>query len=397
MEEELKKINLFVKKEDNKMRLGLCQRSHDVIEPIIKPQWYVNCTEIAAKMIDVVKTKELEIYPVEEEETWFRWIGNLKDWCISRQLWWGHRIPAYYCYKKGNRPEESTSTDNWIAARNLEEAQQKAQKLLGLPLEEIGIEQDPDVLDTWYSSGLFPFSTMNWPDEEHPDFKAFFPNSILETGYDILFFWVARMVMMSLWLTDKLPFKQVLLHPMVCDSEGKKMSKSRGNVVDPLEIIDGTTLENLLNKVKNSTLPKAEQDLSIRKQKHEFAQGIPECGSDALRFGLLSYMVQSRFINLNINKIVSFRQFCNKIWQTFKFIKPKFDLIKDFSQELNPTKQNFLNSWILGKMNKMVKEVNQSFEKFTLGEAANNFYNFWLYDLCDVYLEATKPVFVSGS
>jgi len=140
--------------------------------------------------------------------------------------------------------------------------------MLNIPLEEIEIEQDGDVLDTWFSSGLFPFSTMGWPDEENPDYKAFFPNTLLETGYDILFFWVARMVMMSLWLTDKLPFKEVLLHPMVCDSEGKKMSKSRGNVVDPLEIIDGTTLENLLNKIKNSNLPKAEQDASIRKQRH---------------------------------------------------------------------------------------------------------------------------------
>lgn len=145
------------------------------------------------------------------------------------------------------------------------------------------------------------------------------------------------------------------------------MSKSRGNVVDPLEIIDGTTLDNLLNKIRNSTLPKAEQQASIRKQKHEFAQGIPECGSDALRFGLLSYMVQSRSINLNINKIVSFRQFCNKIWQTFKFVKPKIDLIKNFETDINPTKQNFLNSWILGKLNKTIKDINNNFNSFGLG------------------------------
>lgn len=217
------------------------------------------------------------------------------------------------------------------------------------------------MLDTWFSSGLFPFSPLMWPNTEHPDFKSFFPTQMLETGHDILFFWVARMVMMSLWLTGKLPFKEVLLHPMVRDSEGCKMSKSRGNTVDPLEIIDGTTLDNLIAKVKGSTLPKGEQDASIRKIKHEFSQGIPECGSDALRFGLLSYMVQTRNINLNINKIVSFRQFCNKIWQTFKFTKPKIDLIKDFTQPLNPIKQNFLNSWILAKLNKTLTDINVNF------------------------------------
>lgn len=379
------------------MRLGLCQRSHDIIEPIIKPQWYVKCGEIANDMIAAVKNKDLVIIPSSEEDTWFRWIENLRDWCISRQLWWGHRIPAYFCYKKGEKVEKNTTNDNWVAARNKEEAVEKAMKMLNLPQEEIEIEQDEDVLDTWFSSGLFPFSPLKWPNTEHPDFTTFFPTQMLETGHDILFFWVARMVMMSLWLTGKLPFKEVLLHPMVRDSEGCKMSKSRGNTVDPLEIIDGTTLDNLVAKVKSSTLPKGEQDSSIRKLKHEFSQGIPECGSDALRFGLLSYMVQSRNINLNINKIVSYRQFCNKIWQTFKFTKPKIDLITDFSKPLNPIKQNFLNSWILAKLNKAITDINSNFDKYALGEAANAFYNFWLYELCDVYLEATKPVFNTGS
>ena len=203
--------------------------------------------------------------------------------------------------------------------------------------------------------------------------------------------------MMSVWLTGKVPFKEVLLHPLVCDSEGNKMSKSRGNVIDPLEIIEGTTLQNLVSKIRNSNLPKGEQDASVKKLKHQFAQGIPQCGSDALRFGLLSYMVQSRSINLNINKIISLRNFCNKIWQTYKFTKPKIDLIKDFTRQLNPVKQNFLNSWILGKLNKLLVEVNSSFEKYTLGEAANSFHNFWQYELCDIYLEATKPIFISGS
>jgi valyl-tRNA synthetase len=206
------------------------------------------------------------------------------------------------------------------------------------------------------------------------------------------------MVMMSYWLTDKAPFNEVLLHPLVCDSEGNKMSKSRGNVIDPLEIIEGTSLDNLIKKIRDSNLSKGEQDTSVKKLKHEFPQGISECGSDALRFGLLAYMVQGSSINLNINRIISYRKFCNKIWNSFKFATDKFVFIKKFDTSLiNPLSESFLNSWILCKLNKTIRQVNESFEKYTLGEATNAFYNFWLYELCDIYLEATKPLFSNGS
>lgn len=224
------------------------------------------------------------------------------------------------------------------------------------------------MLDTWFSSGLFPFSPLKWPDTKHADYEAFFPNSILETGHDILFFWVARMVMMSLWLTGKLPFKETLLHPMVCDSQGQKMSKSKGNVIDPLEIIEGTPLENLIEKIRSSTLPMGEQDRSVAKVKHEFPEGILECGSDALRFGLLAYLVQSRTINLNINRIVAYRQFCNKIWNSFKFAMTKFVHLKQIDPSLiNPSKENFLNSWILAKLNKLIVLIDKSFTNYALG------------------------------
>ena len=258
--------------------------------------------------------------------------------------------------------------------------------------------QDEDVLDTWFSSGLFPFSPLKWPNTEHPDYQQFFPNSILETGHDILFFWVARMVMMSLWLTGKLPFKEVLLHPLVCDSEGNKMSKSRGNVIDPLEIIEGTPLDNLIAKIRDSNLPKGEQDKSVKKLKQEFPQGISECGSDALRFGLLAYMAQGRSINLNINRVVAYRKFCNKIWNSFKFAMGKLEFSKKLDATLvDPRKESFLNSWILGKLNKAITSVNKSFDDYTLGESASAFHKFWLYELCDIYLEATKPLFSNGS
>ena len=305
-------------KADNKMRLGLCSRTGDVIEPLIKPQWYIKCDGMAAKAVDAVRSGALRIEPKEHEKTWFHWMENIKDWCVSRQLWWGHRIPAYRVTLAGRPPLPETS-EAWVVARSEAEALAAAAARFSVPPAEVTLKQDEDVLDTWFSSGLFPFSTFGWPNTEHPDFKAFYPNSILETGWDILFFWVARMVMMGQELTGQLPFRTVYLHAMVRDKYGKKMSKSSGNVVDPLEVINGCSLEALHAKVHEGNLPPKEVEAAIKAQKADFADGIPECGADALRFGLLAYTVQGRDVNLDIQRVVGYRQFCNKLWNATRF------------------------------------------------------------------------------
>mmetsp|Transcript_23836 Transcript_23836/g.36767 ORF Transcript_23836/g.36767 Transcript_23836/m.36767 type:complete len:705 (+) Transcript_23836:54-2168(+) len=245
VEEALKENGLYVDKKPNKMRLGLCSRSKDVLEPMITPQWYVNCSGMAKRSVDAVKNGDLKIIPEEHEKTWFYWLENIQDWCVSRQLWWGHQIPAWFATtveEVGSiSKNDMDNNDRWIVARNEEEALVKAAEKLQTDPSNIKIERDEDVLDTWFSSGLFPFSVMGWPDNT-ADLKAFYPTSLLETGLDILFFWVARMVMMGLQLTDTLPFHTVYLHAMVRDKDGRKMSKSLGNVIDPLEVINGCTL-----------------------------------------------------------------------------------------------------------------------------------------------------------
>jgi len=225
------------------MRLGRCAKSKDIIEPLLLPQWYVNCKDMARRACEAVKNKELAIIPEEYENTWFMWLENIQDWCISRQLWWGHRIPVYLATIPGviDHPDHN-NPEHFVAGRDEAEARKNAAKKWGVAEDKIKLEQDADVLDTWFSSGLFPFSAMGWPNMDSPDLKAFFPGHLLETGGDIIFFWVARMVMMSLELTDKLPFETVFFHPMVKDEVGSKMSKSKGNVIDPLEVIDSCTL-----------------------------------------------------------------------------------------------------------------------------------------------------------
>jgi len=260
MEKAMAELGCLRGKAVNKMRLGRCSRSGDIIEPMLTPQWYVNCTSMAARSVAAVRNGDLKIVPAMHEDTWYYWLDNIRDWCISRQLWWGHRIPAYFARINGEehvKRNEPAMNDRWVVGRTPEAALAIAAKKLGVAESQITLEQDEDVLDTWFSSGLFPFSVFGWPNNTI-DFKAFYPTSLLETGLDILFFWVARMVMMGLHLTDTLPFTTVYLHAMVRDKHGRKMSKSLGNVIDPLEVINGCSLAELLQKIAAGNLPAKE-------------------------------------------------------------------------------------------------------------------------------------------
>jgi valyl-tRNA synthetase len=266
---------------------------------------------------------------------------------------------------------------------------------LGCTEDELILERDEDVLDTWFSSGLFPFSVMGWPDQTD-DLKAFYPTSLLETGLDILFFWVARMVMMGLELTDTLPFHTVFLHAMVRDKEGRKMSKSLGNVLDPLEVIHGCSLESLQERLDGGNLPEKEVARAKKNNQLEFPTGIPECGTDALRFGLLAYTVQGRDINLDVKRVVGYRNFCNKLWNATRFA---LQFVKDFAPTttllddlMASGKMAPRDKYMISRLQKGVESVNDFFTAYRFGDAQQASYQLWLDDLCDIYLELIKPV-----
>lgn len=399
MEKDLDALGLYRGKAVNKMRLGLCSRSGDVIEPMLTPQWYVNCTSMAKRATDAVRNGDLKIVPAIHEDTWYYWLDNIRDWCVSRQLWWGHRIPAYFARVEGEAmldKNEPGNNQRWVVGRTEAAAREQAAEKLGVTEDQVVLEQDEDVLDTWFSSGLFPFSVFGWPNPT-VDLKAFYPTSLLETGLDILFFWVARMVMMGLHLTDTLPFTQVYLHAMVRDKHGRKMSKSLGNVIDPLEVIHGCTLQDLLDKISQGNLPAKEIKASQEAQKKDFPTGIPECGADALRFGLLSYTVQGRDVNLDIQRVVGYRQFCNKMWNAVRFA---LAYVSDFTP--SPTTAAGLlampglsqrERFILHRLNATITECETNFKAYLFGNVTSALHSFFLYDVCDLYLELCKPVF----
>jgi len=403
VEEALKEKGLLKGKEPNKMRLGLCSRSGDILEPMITPQWYVNCDGMAKKATDAVRNGELKILPDDHEKTWFRWLDNSRDWCVSRQLWWGHQIPAWFARKKDEvdiDKNDMKNNDRWVVARSEADAVEKAIKLLNCTKDELVMLRDEDVLDTWFSSGLFPFSVMGWPDKTD-DLEAFYPTSVLETGLDILFFWVARMVMMGLELTGELPFHTVYLHAMVRDKDGRKMSKSLGNVIDPLEIIHGCTLESLLNKLDGGNLPAKEVAKAKKDQQADFPDGIPECGSDALRFGLLAYTVQGRDVNLDIKRVVGYRNFCNKLWNATRFA---LQFVSDFAPTpsllddlMSSGKMAVRDRFMVSRLMNISETVNNNLAAFKFGDAQGSAYSYWMDELCDVYLELIKPVVYNTS
>lgn len=318
---KLKELGLYKEWVNNPMVVPICSRSKDVVEPLIKPQWYVKCDDMAKAATDAVKNGDLKITPDFHKKIWYHWMDGIRDWCVSRQLWWGHRIPAY---KVKSSKLDAEAGDVWIVARTVDEAKAKASKQTGLATSDFTLEQDEDVLDTWFSSGLFPFSVFGWP-ENTKDVELFYPTTLLETGHDILFFWVARMVFFGQTLLGKLPFREVFLHPMVRDAHGRKMSKSLGNVIDPMDVITGISLEGLHAQLYDSNLDPKEIEKAKLGQKQDYPNGIPECGVDAMRFALCAYLTAARDINLDILRVQGYRFFCNKLWNATKFALRYFD------------------------------------------------------------------------
>uniref|UniRef100_A0A8C7IUQ7 Valine--tRNA ligase, mitochondrial n=1 Tax=Oncorhynchus kisutch TaxID=8019 RepID=A0A8C7IUQ7_ONCKI len=380
---------LFRGKRDHAMSLPVCSRSGDVIEPLLKKQWFVRCGEMARRAIQAVDEGQLEIIPHFYTKTWSSWLSNISDWCISRQLWWGHQIPAY-------RVTLSDSTDTqeelWVWGRSEEEARERAAGKYGVTADTITLTQDPDVLDTWFSSGLFPFAMLGWP-QQTSDLRQFYPNTILETGSDLIFFWVARMVMLGTELTGQLPFKQVLLHSLVRDKHGRKMSKSLGNVIDPLDVISGISLERLQEKVEEGNLDPRESMVAMEAQRKDFPKGIPECGTDALRFALCSYKAQGEDISLSVSQVLSCRHFCNKMWQTVRFTLgyPAAPL-NELTSPLDS-----MDQWVCSRLYSTVLQCEQGFERYELHSVTAALHSFWLHSLCDIYLECIKPVLSQDS
>lgn len=415
--EVLRSNKLITREEGHAMSLPICSRTGDIIEPMLKSQWWLNCDEMAKKALDATRSGRIEIYPEEANRTWERWLENIKEWCLSRQLWWGHRIPAYRVVNKGEelcnlveKGEKNVVPNNsscqtlkskyklageerklgWVIERTREKAMAKATKMYG---SNIMLIQDEDVLDTWFSSALWPLATLGWPNNLE---KCYFPTSLLETGSDILFFWVARMVMCSLELCQEIPFKKVFLHGIVRDANGRKMSKSLGNVIDPLFIIDGSTL-SALNESLSSNLSEKERKAALRNQKQWFPEGIKECGADALRFTLCSYVHNLKDINLDIKRVEGYRRLCNKLWNAFIFVRQRIcDAKEEYVHTMGVEDLSISQSleeafgWIETKNNETIRALTGHLNAYNFMFATQTIHSFFLYDFCDVFIEVAK-------
>ncbi len=338
--EKLEKIGALVRTEDYTHNVAKCERCKNTIEPKISEQWFVNMKEMAKRAADSVRNGETKFVPQRYEKQYFHWLDNIQDWCISRQLWWGHRIPAYYCQECGH-------------INVAKHAPEKCEKCGSTKLA-----QDEDTLDTWFSSALWPFSTLGWPNTEAEDYKDFYPTQTLVTGFDIITFWISRMMTQGLELTNQVPFKDVLVHGIVRDNQGRKMSKTLGNGVDPLDVID-------------------------------------QYGTDSLRMSLILGTTPGNDIRYSSDKVEAASNFANKLWNASKFVLMQLEDIEEFKEnditELDFSKMIDIDKWIISKLNTLVKEVTENIEKYDLGVAAQKIYDFTRNDFCDWYIEIVKP------
>ncbi|GAP87644.1 putative valyl-tRNA synthetase [Rosellinia necatrix] len=392
--EELTKLGLFVRKESHAMTVPLCEKTRDVIEPLMKKQWWVRMEEMAADALKVVEDGKIRIAPESAKKSYQRWLSSINDWCVSRQLWWGHRIPAYRVVLSDQETSEEDGQSHWIVGRTLKEAQEKA--AFAFPGKQLRLVQDSDCLDTWFSSGLWPMATLGWPNQT-PDFRKFFPTSLLETGWDIMFFWVARMIMLSMKLTGSVPFREVYCHSLIRDSEGRKMSKSLGNVIDPLDIIHGIELEALHAKLHKGNLKETEIMRASKYQKTAFPSGIPECGADALRFTLLSYTTGGGDISFDIKVMAAYRRFCNKVWQASKYVMSR--LPENFvpAAHLDVANLSTPERWIIHRMNTAVRELNDALEAREFSKSTQIAHRFFYDELCGVFIEHSKSMLAVGT
>ena len=370
--DKLKSLGFVKKVEKYKTTVPIGERSGEIIEPLITSQWFMNMNELAKPAIEAIENSTTKIIPKNWEKIYFNWLNNIEDWCLSRQIWWGHRIPAWY-----------DSNNNIYVGEDESEVRQK----YSIPDDTI-LSQDNDVLDTWFSSALWPFSTMGWPKDTN-ELNKYYPTSVLVTGFDIIFFWVARMMMMGLKFLDKVPFKTIYIHGLVRDSEGKKMSKSIGNVIDPIDIIDGIKLEDLKKKRITGMMQPKQQQQIIKKTEKEFPEGIKPYGADALRFCFCALASTGRDINFDLQRIEGYRNFCNKLWNASRFVFITTDK-HQYDQKIVFEKLSNYEKYLMINLDKLVTEYKKHCTNYRFDLMASSLYSFIWNEYCDWFLEISK-------
>ena len=372
-------INAYLKDEDYSTTVPIGGRSGEIIEPLLTNQWFMKMKDIVVPAIDAVKNSNIKFVPKNWEKIYFNWLDNIEDWCISRQIWWGHRIPAWY------------DEENNIYVGESEEYIRDKYNIS----DSITLVQDNDVLDTWFSSSLWPFSTLGWPDKTK-ELENFYPTSVLVTGFDIIFFWVARMIMMGMKFMDRVPFKTIYIHGLVRDSDGKKMSKSVGNVIDPIDVIDGIKQSDLIEKRISNLVQPQLKDKIAKRTKEEFPNGIDSFGADALRFCFCALASTGRDINFDLKRIEGYRNFCNKLWNASRYVLMTSENV-EYLNKVDFDKLTTYEKYLLIKLDNIVTEYKRNCTTYRFDLMASSLYSFIWNEYCDWYLEISKVQIHDGN